>query len=240
MNEHCRSDRWPEEDEVLASERKTSLTEVSQLMGVVEIEQPETTRLVLGPDLAGTLMTPGEFHDADEVDEDFRYELIHGVLVVTPPPLEEERGPNEELGVLLHLYRMQHPQGSALDDTLSEQHVSTHDSSRRADRVIWAGLGRAPNPRKDLPTIVVEFVSEGKRNRLRDYHEKRAEYLAAGVREYWIIDRFARTLTACRSDRPDVEIPHDGTYQTPLLPGFDLPLARLLAVADRWKASKES
>jgi len=24
------------------------------------------------------------------------------------------------------------------------------------------------------------------------------------------------------------------TYQTPLLPGFELPLARLLAVADRW------
>ncbi len=185
-------------------------------------------------------MTPGEFHDADEVDEDFRYELIHGVLVVTPPPLEEERGPNEELGGLLYLYRMQHPQGAALDDTLSEQYVSTQDSIRRADRVIWAGLGRAPNPRKDFPTIVVEFVSEGKRNRLRDYHEKRAEYLAAGVREYWIIDRFARTLTACRSGSPDVEIPHDGTYQTPLLPGFELPLARLLAVADRWRASKQS
>jgi Uma2 family endonuclease len=212
MNEHCRSDRLPEKDEIVASERKNSRTEVSQFMGVVEIEQPEATRLVLGPELAGTLMTPDEFHDADEVDEDFRYELIHGVLVVTPPPLEEERGPNEELGVLLHLYRMQHPQGSALDDTLSEQHVSTLDS-RRADRVIWAGA---------ITT------------------EKRAEYLAAGVREYWIIDRFARTLTACRSDSPDVVIPHDGTYQTRLLPGFDLPLARLLAVADRWRASKES
>ena len=93
-----------------------------------------------------------------------RYELIHGVLVVTPPPLEEERGPNEaRLGGLLYLYRMQHPQGSALDDTLSEQYVSTQDSIRRADPVIWAGLGRAPNPRKDFPTIVVEFVSEGKR-----------------------------------------------------------------------------
>jgi len=209
-------------------------------MGVVETEQTEATRLVLGPELAGTLMTPGEFHDANEVDEDFCYELIHGVLVVTPPPLEEERGPNEELGVLLHLYRMQHPQGGALDDTLSEQHVPTLDSSRRADRVIWAGLGRAPNPRKDFPTIVVEFVSEGKRSRLRDYQEKRAEYLAAGVREYWIIDRFARTLTACRRDSPDVVVTQDGLYQTPLLPGFQLPLVRLLAVSDRWKLSKES
>jgi Uma2 family endonuclease len=208
-------------------------------MSVAEIEQPGKTMLVLGPGLAGTLMTPEEFRAADEVDELFRYELIHGVLVVTPPPLEEERGPNEELGVLLHLYRMQHPQGTALDDTLSEHHVSTRDSIRRADRVIWAGLGRSPNPLKDLPTIVVEFVSEGRRNRLRDYYEKRAEYLAAGIREYWIIDRFARTLTVCRSDGPDVVIPHDGTYQTPLLPGFELPLARLLAVADRWRASKE-
>ena len=209
-------------------------------MGVVEIEQPEATRLILGPGLAGTLMTPDEFHNADEVDEDFRYELIHGVLVVTPPPLEEERGPNELLGGLLYLYRTQHPQGSTLDDTLSEQHVSTQDSIRRADRVIWAGLGRAPNPLKDLPAIIVEFVSEGKRNRLRDYQVKRAEYLALGIREYWIIDRFARTLTVCRSDGPDVVVPHDGTYRTPLLPGFELPLATLLAVADRWKASKES
>jgi len=54
---------------------------------------------------------------------------------------------------------MQPLQGSALDDTPSEQHVSTHDSSRRADRIIWAGLGRASNPRKDLPTIVVEFAA---------------------------------------------------------------------------------
>jgi Putative restriction endonuclease len=126
-----------------------------------------------------------------------------------------------------------------INATLTEQHVSTHDSSRRADRVIWAGLGRAPNPRKDLPTIVVEFVSEGKRNRLRVCHEKRTDYLAAGVREYWIIDRFPRTLTACRGDSADVVVPHDGTYQTPLLPGFELPLARLLAVADSWRASKE-
>ena len=60
----------------MTSERENSRTQASQLMGVVEVEQPEKTRLVLGPGLAGTLMTPDEFHDADEVDEDFRYELI--------------------------------------------------------------------------------------------------------------------------------------------------------------------
>ena len=105
--------------------------------------------------------------------------------------------------------------------------------------MIWAGLGRAPNPIKDIPTIVVEFVSEGKRDRHRDYVEKRQEYLASGIREYWIIDRFGREMTACRSDGPDVIVPHDGSYRTPLLPGFELAVARLLEVADRWRASKE-
>jgi hypothetical protein len=31
-----------------------------------------------------------------------------------------------------------------------------------------------------------------------------------------------------------VIVPEDGTYRTPLLPGFELELAPLLAVADRW------
>lgn len=36
--------------------------------------------LVLGLELNGTLMTPEEFDAVEEYDEDYRYELIHGVL----------------------------------------------------------------------------------------------------------------------------------------------------------------
>lgn len=207
-------------------------------MSILGIDKPESRTLTLGPALAGTLMSPDEFDSAEAADEIFEYELIHGVLVVVPPPLEEERGPNEELAFLLRLYKMQHAQGSALDDTLSEQHIRASGNRRRANRVIWAGLGRAPNPATDIPAIVVEFVSEGKRNRSRDYIEKRQEYLASGIREYWIIDRFGRTMTVCRFDGPDVVVGQDGTYRTPILPGFELPVARLLEVADRWRASK--
>src|SRR5260370_18690252 len=152
-------------------------------MRTAEVETP----LVLGPELAGTLMTPEEFDDAKEWDEDYVYELIHGVLVVAPPPLEAERGPNDVLGFLLRFYRQEHRSGPTLDDTLPEQYVRTRDSRRRADRVIWAGLGRQPDPRRDPPTIVVEFVSAGKRSRRRDYLEKRKEYLAAGRAGNWII-----------------------------------------------------
>src|SRR5262245_1065343 len=132
-------------------------------------------RREFGPESAGTLMTPREFDRADFV-EGWRYELINGVLVVSPPPLESERDPNEERGHWLRTYRDSHPKGWCLDATLPEQTVNTQANRRRADRVIWAGLGRQPRP-KDAPTVVVEFVSEGKRDRKRDYEEKRDEYM---------------------------------------------------------------
>jgi Uma2 family endonuclease len=57
------------------------------------------------------------------------------------------------------------------------------------------------------------------------------------VREYWVIDRFQRTLTVFRKQAGKVKkqvISEKQTYATDLLPGFELPLAKLLALADRW------
>jgi Uma2 family endonuclease len=196
------------------------------------LEEP----LIVGPESAGILMTPEEFDAIEEYDECYRYELIHGVLVVNPIPLPEETGPNELLGHLLIKYREEHPQGSALDYTLPQQYVRTETSRRLADRLIWTGLGRLPNIRTELPTIAVEFVSAGKRNRQRDYVDKRREYLAVGIKEYWIIDRFQRKLTVVRPAEPEpVEqvVAENDTYRPPLLPGFELLLAPLLTAADR-------
>ncbi|HKI30437.1 MAG TPA: Uma2 family endonuclease [Gemmataceae bacterium] len=195
-------------------------------------------RIVLGPKLAGIFLTPEEFDAIEEADRDYRYELINGRLIVTPPPLEAERDPNEELGHWLRDYRRAHPQGAALDATLPEQTVVTRTNRRRADRVIWTGLGRQPHPPQDLPSIVVEWVSESKRDWRRDYVEKSQEYRDLGIAEYWILDRFRRTLTVCRGtpEAPEELVVREGeTYRSPLLPGFELPLAQLLAVADRWQ-----
>src|SRR5262249_14124026 len=150
---------------------------------------------LLRPGLAGAYLTPEEFDAALVRDEFHVYELINGVLIVTPPPLEQERDPNEELGHLLRTYREQHPEGRSLDKTLSEHLVRTRSNRRRADRVIWAGLGRRPDPIADVPTIVVEFVSKARRDRQRDYGAKRQEYMEINVGEYWLIDRFRRIMT---------------------------------------------
>jgi len=194
----------------------------------------------LGPESSGLAMTKDEFRAVEEWDEHYRYELIHGVVIVSPPPAEGERGPNGELDYWLRLYRDTHPEGSSFNDTLFEQEIDTGKSIRRADRVIWAGLGRQPDPKTEVPTIVVEIVSKRRRDQRRDYEQKRREYAAIGVTEYWVFDRFRRTLTICRGEEVARVVKESETYETPLLPGFQLELAKLLAIADRWSKENQS
>ena len=187
---------------------------------------------------AGLLMTPEEFDAITDYDDCFHYELIHGVLVVNPIPGEGQASPNDELGHLLRTYKQRHPQGAALDTTMPERYVRTLGSRRLADRVIWAGMGRLPSPKVDVPQIVVEFVSAGKRSWQRDYIEKRREYADVGVQEYWIVDRFRRAMTVVRNTKTGAQelvVGAQEIYRTELLPGFELPIASLLAEADIWE-----
>jgi Uma2 family endonuclease len=194
-----------------------------------------------GPRDAGMPMTLDEFEEA-EFEEGYRYELLKGVLVVSPPALEEERDANEELGHWLRNYQESHPQGQSLNLTLPEQNIRTKTQIRRPDRAIWAGLGRRPrtrglHTRRDIPTIIVEFPSVRPADQRRDYDEKRIEYRDLGVQEYWIIDRFRRTMTvySWRGKRwVKRVVTEKEDYSTPLLPGFSLRLARLLAVSDKY------
>lgn len=187
----------------------------------------------------GTLMTSDQFESVNDWDENFRYELIHGVVVVSPAVSIGEADPNDDLGFLLRTYQESHPQGKTLDLTVYERDVRVAGNIRRCDRALWIGLGRDPDIQLDIPAIVVEFVSPGRRNLLRDYVDKRNEYLSAGVKEYWVINRFTRLMhvfTPPLADNKERVVKEPEVYSTPLLPGFELPLARILAKAVRWES----
>jgi Uma2 family endonuclease len=103
--------------------------------------------------------------------------------------------------------------------------------------VIWCGLDHEPDEMRDAPTIVIEIVSADRRDRQRDYETKRAEYSQIGVLEYWIMDRFQRRVTVvCFGDSGETQSLYSETdlLTTPLLPGFELPLSRWFATADRF------
>lgn len=98
--------------------------------------RPKERKFIPGPASAGILLT------REESDEEYRFELVHGVLVVTPFSFNEEAGPNELLGSLLPGYQKTHPAGSTLDDTLPQQYVRTPTSRRIADRRAQPGARR--------------------------------------------------------------------------------------------------
>ena len=53
--------------------------------------------------------------------------------------------------------------------------------------------------------------------------------------EYWIIDRFRRTMTVSFGDGTERVVAENESYESSLLPGFVLPLQKLMAISDRWK-----
>lgn len=198
---------------------------------------------MFGLESNGIRMSPEEFDDSDpaDFDQNWSYELINEVLVVTPIPFVQEADANEELGRWLRNYRDDKSGRMILDATLPWRYVNCGRNRRKADRVIWAGLGRLPR-KNENPTIAVEFVSRRKRDRELDYETKRNEYQKAKLQEYWIIDRFENHMI--------VHILEDGkfrmkivlakqTYRTKLLPGFEVPLARLLKLANQWPEVEE-
>ncbi len=201
------------------------------------VTRPKTTRKRLDLGCAGIRMSAAEFDSIRHFDLRFRYELIVGIVVVSRFPSLGERDPNEQLGYFLRLYGDTVP-SATFDLTIPECYVYGGEDRRRADRLVWAGLGRLPDPETDLPTIAIEFVSKSKRDWLRDYEEKRVEYLELGIAEYWIIDRFRYTMTVFR--KPPAEpaeqvLDAKATYRTPLLPGFELTLEKIFARTDLWK-----
>jgi Uma2 family endonuclease len=194
----------------------------------------------IGPSSAGMLLKPKEFDAITDYVRGYRYELIKGVLVVNAIPGPAQADPNETLGYALRDYQKNHPKGAALDKTLPQRYIRVGKDRRQADRVIWAGLGRRPNEKKDVPTIAVEFVSAGKRNAIRDYETKRVEYLSVGVVEYWIIDRFRRRLTVHRKTaKKPIVVSEFETYETKFLPGFVLHMDEIMVAADGWEPEEE-
>jgi Uma2 family endonuclease len=87
-------------------------------------------------------------------------------------------------------------------------------------------LIRTPPPAGDeklrtTPDIIVEVVSRGKANQLRDFSAKRRLYLRRGALEYWIVDPSRHAVARLVRDGPEWReqiLSADDVLRTPLLP----------------------
>jgi Uma2 family endonuclease len=192
-------------------------------MGVMSVDQR--------PASAGVKLTYDDF--VHFPDDGKRHELIDGEHYVTPSPNTKHQAVSGNLHGLIWTWLQAHPVGrlfaAPYDVVFSHFDVVEPDllylSHARAAQVL------TPLHARGVPELVIEIASKGTRK--RDETIKRRLYQRAGVSEYWVADphidvirvyrravnRFGRPLELSR-EAGDV-------VTTPLLPGLELPLARV-------------
>ena len=194
-----------------------------------------TTQVCLSLADQGRPMTIDEFRDADE-DRRYRFELARGIVEVTEIPNDPHGQIADNLRVALDDYRRLHPGlirrcggGDAFRLWIPEM-----ISGRNPDQsFVLEGTPKDERGRR-RPAWAAEVVSAGKRARERDYVTKREEYLAYGLREYWIIDPELEQVTVLvRVENADGPAWREQVFRGPqiieseLLPNFQATVAQL-------------
>ena len=96
---------------------------------------------------------------------------------------------------------MNHPSGSLLDKTLSEQYIHLPGSRRRADRVDLDRPRPSPELRQGRPRDRDRVRLEAAARPGAGLRGKTPGVPGLGVQEYWIIDRFQRIMTVVAESR---------------------------------------
>jgi Uma2 family endonuclease len=193
-----------------------------------------TATVKIGPADHGRRMSLADFEFA-EVQEGHVYELGRGAIVVSEVPNPRHLRQLTAIRRQLAAYDLANPGRIYTIASECKLLAFGYESERHPDLSVY----KTAPPREDrtvwrtwIPEIVIEIISRDSES--RDYDEKREEYLAIGVRDYWIIDAEREEITALRrhGDRWRETIVRPGqTYRTRTLPDFELVADPIFAAA---------
>ena len=178
-------------------------------------------------------------HEPEVLDElpefvrEYNYEWVKGQYQEVPPMSSFASDVASEIGTELRVFARTHARGRALTECLF--HLPDPVDSERKPDVAFVSFDRWPQnvpiPEEDaawnvVPDLAVEVVSPT--DRIENLAEKLEEYFRAGVQLVWVV--LPRQRLAYVFDSPDtMRIVRLGGSLSggTVLPGFDLPLARL-------------
>lgn len=166
-------------------------------------------------------------------DDDNRYELIDGELMVSNVPGIPHQLCLGRLVFRLMSYLEEHPIGEAiygpglvLDDYNSIIPDLVFVSAERQHIITDRWL-------IDAPDLIVEIVSPGEKNSERDRQVKRQLYSRRGVREYWVVDPQLRTIEVYRLQENvlvlEATLRGSDVLTSALLPGFSCAVSEMFA-----------
>jgi Uma2 family endonuclease len=167
-------------------------------------------------------------------DDGNRYEVIRGVLYVTPSPVPEHQFSSAELVFQLSAFVRQNHLGLVLAAPLAVKLPRGIATPVEPDVMFFR---KGNGPRWDLgyyegvPDLLAEILSP--RTSRRDQTVKLQAYLDAGVPEYWLVDPRARTVVVYVLEKGKyVELVRGGVGDeawSSVLPGFRLNVSDLFA-----------
>ena len=173
-------------------------------------------------------LTPEDLVDIP--DDGQRYEIIGGELIVSPAPIPEHQELLGRLYLLFTAFVNAHQLGRVLFAPLDVL-LSAHDLVQ-PDLIFIASERREIIRRTRVegpPDLVLEVLSPSTRQ--TDQVRKAALYATAGVREYWLVDPGARTITVlARHGQRFAPLPQPtGVARSGILNGLEIEVAPLFA-----------
>lgn len=166
-------------------------------------------------------------------DDGKRYEIIDGELYVSTQPSWHHQYTCSVLIGELHNWNRLSGMGQA---NFAPGLIFAEDDDVAPD-LVWISNARldvalaADGKLHSAPELVVEVLSPGRANERRDREAKLNLYSRRGVEEYWIVDWRQKQIDVYRRGESALDLVttlrESDSLNTPLLPGFSLPLASL-------------
>jgi Uma2 family endonuclease len=184
---------------------------------------------VYRPRFAGLRLSAKQYFSLP--DDEYHYELIDGVVVVSPTPIPLHQLVVGEIHKQLAVYLDQHEVGTVFLET--DVHMGKGKSGR--DIVYCPELAffakgrfrRLPERLVGPPNMVLEVISPGSRS--LDLGTKRDDYERFRVAEYWLVDPKAPSFTVhtFKSGRFVARQIRTQTFTSAAVPGFELDWRRV-------------
>ncbi|GAB4276199.1 MAG: Uma2 family endonuclease [Oscillatoriaceae cyanobacterium] len=164
-----------------------------------------------------------------------RYEIIDGDLFVTRAPSWKHQEVCGRIFAALDAWSV----STGLGRAAIAPGVIFSDADNVIPDVVWASNARlemlldTAGHLTGAPELIVEVLSPGKENQLRDKEAKLKLYSSRGVQEYWLVDWQLQEIQVYR--RESVRLMLVATWlnrdsiSSPLLPSFSCAIASLFA-----------
>lgn len=168
-----------------------------------------------------------------------RYEIIDGELFVTRSPHLE----HQDVAGLMYAALLSWSLSSKLGKPFIAPGVIFSEADAVIPDVIWISTDRLAQVLDEsghltsAPELVVEVLSESAADKKRDRETKLKQYSVHGVIEYWIVDRWLRSIEVYRREngilKKVMTLFEGDDLTSPLLPEFSCQVGTLFASTTR-------